>query len=185
MTLDSSTLLDPIGWDLLCCLQEDARSSWSELGRRVGLSAPAVAERVRRMEEAGIITGYHAAVDLDAVGLPIVAFVRLRSSGDSRCDELLDLALSLPEVLECHGITGEDAYIAKVAVRSVAHLEQVRATLMTCGQSTTAVVLSSPLRRRSVGPPAAPGPSDQPGRAGSRPAARGRLPSPPTQALEE
>jgi Lrp/AsnC family transcriptional regulator, leucine-responsive regulatory protein len=148
--LDSAVVLDSIAWDILQCLQTDARISWSELGRRVGLSAPAVADRVRRMEDAGVIAGYHARVNLDAVGLPILAFVRLRSAGDTRCDELLQLALSLPEVLECHGITGEDAYIAKVAVRSVAHLEQVRATLMTCGQSTTAVVLSSPLPWRPV-----------------------------------
>lgn len=165
-TFDSSVPLDAIAWDLLELLQSDGRLSFSELGRRVGLSAPAVADRVRRLEEAGVITGYRAQVNPDAVGMPITAFVRLRLTG-AGSEDVVEVARTLPEVREIHGITGEDAYLLKVTVTSVRHLEQLRSELMCCGQSTTAIVLSSPVIDRPIARSAAAPRSPGAGTTGS------------------
>src|SRR3712207_1314014 len=110
MSFDSGRLLDGVGWKLLALLQENARSSYSELGRAVGLSAPAVAERVRRLEEAGIITGYHAAVRWERLGWGLAALVRLSGIG-SEAPQVAGVITAMPEVLECHRVTGEDSYI--------------------------------------------------------------------------
>ena len=107
-----TTLADDIGRQILRILQEDGRISFNELGRKVGLSSPAVAERVRRMEEAGIILGYRAIVDQSRVGYPIMAFVRL-SIPVSFLAQADELAKSIPEVLECHHLTGSDGVILK------------------------------------------------------------------------
>lgn len=148
MALESEKLLDDVGWHILRSLQEDARISWSELGRRVGLSSPAVVERVRRMEEAGIITAYRAEVDLSKLGYPILAFMRFGSMpGES---SVLSASFQKhPEVLECHRVTGSDDYIVKVAVSSVAHLEQL-VDQFTRSQITTLIVLSSPITHRVI-----------------------------------
>lgn len=148
MTADRE--LDAIDWALLAELQEDARIGYSELGRRVGLSPPAVAERVRRLEERGVVRGYRAEVDLEQVGLPITAFVRARIGSHTHYDRLSGIALSMPEVLECHRVTGDDCFLMKVAVRSVHHLEELLEQIARLGPPTTSIVLSSPLTRRSV-----------------------------------
>ncbi len=144
-------LLDDIGIQILKILQEDGRISFNELGRRVGLSSPAVAERVRRMEDAGIITGYKAIVDQSKVGYPIMAFIRLAIPVAllAQSDEL---AKDIPEVLECHHLTGSDGVILKVVVSSVGHLEDVISQIGSCGMTTTAIVLSSPVLGRSIDP---------------------------------
>lgn len=139
-------LLDPIGWRLIAALQEDARLTYSELGARVGLSAPAVAERMRRLEEAGIITGYHARVAPPLLGLPITAFIRCNSPGP----QIGTIAREAPEVLECHRVTGDDAFILKVVVASIGHLEGLIDRLLPYGQPTTSIVLSSPVPGREV-----------------------------------
>lgn len=145
-------LLDDVGWQLLTELQMDARISFSELGRRVGLSSPAVAERVRRMEEAGIITGYHASIDPAAVGLPILAMIRLSGNDHGWASERLRSAYEteFPELLEVHRVTGQDSMIMKVAVRSMAHLEALLDRLAKFGTSTTSMVLSTPLEGRVI-----------------------------------
>lgn len=145
-------LLDKVNWRILRALQEDARISFAELGRRVGLSSPAVAERVHKLEEAGIITGYHAAIDVEAVGLPIRAFLHISNPGDWS-SHVVRLALDSPEVLECHGITGRDSYVLKVATASVAHLEALINRFEPYGQTETSLVLSSPVERRTLAPP--------------------------------
>lgn len=145
--------LDAVDWRILSELQDDARVSFRELGRRVALSAPAVAERVRRLEDAGVITGYHAAVDPDAVARPITAFVRSRVSGEGAIDRIVTLAAEMPEVLECHRITGDDCYLMRVTATSVADLERVLARFTRWGPTTTSLVLSSPVTRRALGPP--------------------------------
>ena len=141
----SSKLLDDIGRQILRILQEDGRISFNELGRRVGLSSPAVAERVRRMEEAGIILGYRA------VGYPIMAYIRL-SIPVSFLAQADELAKAIPEVLECHHLTGSDGVILKVVVSSVGHLEEVISQMGSCGMTTTAIVLSSPVVSRPIDP---------------------------------
>ncbi len=147
----SSKLLDDIGRQILRILQEDGRISFNELGRRVGLSSPAVAERVRRMEEAGIILGYRAVVDQARVGYPIMAFIRL-SIPVSFLAQADELAKAIPEVLECHHLTGSDGVILKVVVSSVGHLEDVISQMGSCGMTTTAIVLSSPVVARPIDP---------------------------------
>jgi Lrp/AsnC family transcriptional regulator, leucine-responsive regulatory protein len=148
MTLDSQTGIDEISWQILQELQEDARLSYSELGRRVGLSSPAVVDRVRRMEEAGIITGYRAEVNLTKLGLPILAFLRV-ATPPGQCSTISSTFLKYPEVLECHRVTGSDDYIVKIAVASVAHLESL-IDQFRHSQLTTLIVLSSPVTRRTI-----------------------------------
>lgn len=144
-------LLDAVGREIIKILQEDARISFNELGRRVGLSSPAVAERVRRLEQAGVIRSYRAVVDPMKVGYSIMAFIRLNSSVAhlARADEV---AKSLPEVLECHHLTGTDGVIIKVVVESVSELETVVTKFADCGISTTSIALSSPITGRVIIP---------------------------------
>lgn len=142
-------LLDKPGREILHALQENARVSWSALGRRVGLSAPAVAERVRRMEDAGLVTGYRASVNLEKLGFPVSAIIRV-SAPEERCPPLKALIKSLPEVLACHHVTGSDAYVLTVAAASVKHLESLIERLGRYGTPTTSVILSSPVEARAV-----------------------------------
>ncbi|MGH2692911.1 MAG: Lrp/AsnC family transcriptional regulator [Actinomycetota bacterium] len=142
--------LDEIDWRILEELQRDGRVSYTELGRRVALTAPAVAERVRRLEEAGVIKGFHADLDASKVGFPITAFVRWTSSGPD-CSHLGDVAKDIPEIVECNRVTGEASYILKILARSVGHLEELIDGLMPYGSTITSVVLSSPVVHRPVG----------------------------------
>src|ERR1700730_4139048 len=119
MALEIEKLLDETGWHILQALQHNARLSYSELGQRVGLSSPAVAERVRRMEDAGIIRGYHAEVDLSRIGFPITAVIRVSSSVGESCTRLASYAQDIPEVLECYRVTGSDSLVLKVVGLSV------------------------------------------------------------------
>jgi Lrp/AsnC family transcriptional regulator, leucine-responsive regulatory protein len=143
------TLMDEINSRILTLLQEDARISYAELGREVGLTAPAVAERVRRLEADGIITGYHAEIDLEKAGRGMVAFVRLTSPHELG-RQLSELVREIPEVLEFHHVTGGEGFVMKVAVASVAHLERVIVQLLPYGQTNTSIVLSSPVTWRRI-----------------------------------
>ena len=145
----SQRLLDETGWKILDILQEQARLSFSELGKRVGLTAQGVADRVRRMEEAGIIRGYRALIDLQAIGLSITAYMQISAPFEQE-ERFATLARATPEVLECHFITGHDTYIIKVAVRSVAHLEALIKRLQAASDVTTSIVLSSPVLERPI-----------------------------------
>ncbi|HEV8571986.1 MAG TPA: Lrp/AsnC family transcriptional regulator [Actinomycetota bacterium] len=152
-TFGPSRTLDDTGWAILRELQENARISFSELGRRVALTPPAVAERVRRMEEAGLITGYRVQMAMDQAGYPISAFVRMRARGERGCEILGEFVKEVPEVVEAHRVTGEDSYIVKVVVRSVQHLQELIDRLMPYGETVTALVLSSPVTHRVLGEP--------------------------------
>src|SRR5262245_3128500 len=143
--------LDGVGWRILTELQDNARLSFSELGRRVGMTPPAVAERVRRLEDAEIISGYRLDLNVEKLGLPLLAFVRLAVRGASAI-EIGAAVGEMPEVLECHHITGEDCYILKVAVASVHHLEGMLERLVRFGNTTTSIVISSPVTRRTIAP---------------------------------
>lgn len=146
-------MLDKISLNLLRELQQDARLSYAELGRRVGLTTPAVAERVKRLEEAEIILGYRAAIDPAKIGLPIIAFIRMSIVGVDFA-QIVRVAEDAPEVLECHRGTGGDSFILKVAVADVAHLQRMIDKLMPYGVTTTSIVLSSPVQNRVLLPPA-------------------------------
>jgi len=150
-TLEITKLLDSIGWRILAELQEDARIHFSELGRRVGLSTPAVIERVHRMEEAGIITGYRVEIDRQKVGLPVCAFIRVRVVGDL-ISRVIAVAHEMPEVYECHHIAGEDTFLLKVFVPTSEALEDTIKKLMPYVATTTMLVLSTPVPRRAIEP---------------------------------
>jgi Lrp/AsnC family transcriptional regulator, leucine-responsive regulatory protein len=144
-----TSMLDEIDRKILLELQSDARTSYAELGRRVGLTTPAVIERVRKLEDAGVITGYRAEIDTAKIGLPITAFVRMSITGVDY-SRIIEVAEQSNEVLECHRGTGGDSFIMKVAVASVEHLQEIIDKLTPYGITTTAIVLSSPVKRRVI-----------------------------------
>ena len=150
MALEIEKILDATGWLLLQELQENARLSYSELGQRLGLSAPAIAERIRRMEEAGIITGYHAQVEMSKLGLPVTAIIRLSSVAGQSCNLVAERASQIPEVVECFRVTGSDSVVTKVVATSIAHLERILDQLTLHGVPTTSIVLSKPMQRHTI-----------------------------------
>jgi Lrp/AsnC family leucine-responsive transcriptional regulator len=133
--------LDPTDWAILAELQNDARMSLTELGRRVNLSASATTERVRRLESTGIITAYRADVDLTKVGYPVLAVVRLKYPGNKH-EPLHRLLKERVEILECLRTTGDDCYTLKVAAASMPHLEELVNELTEFGSTTTNLVYS-------------------------------------------
>jgi Lrp/AsnC family transcriptional regulator, leucine-responsive regulatory protein len=143
-------LLDPVNLRVLGELVADGRVALAELGRRVGLSAPAVAERVQRLERAGVITGYHAELDPRALGFAVSAVVRIRPS-PGQLQRIPEVARETPEVAECHRITGDDCYLLRLHLRSTDDLEDVLDRFTPYGLTTTSIVHSSPVPRR--GPP--------------------------------
>jgi Lrp/AsnC family leucine-responsive transcriptional regulator len=141
--------LDRTDWRLLAALQDDGRASFADLARVVAMSASAVAERVRRLEEIGVIAGYRATIDPAAVGLTIMAFVRLRyPTGNYR--PFHALLESTAEIIEAHHVTGEDCFVLKVVARSMRHLEEVTGRIAGLGAVTTSIVYSSPLASRPI-----------------------------------
>ncbi len=134
---------------LLRELEADARLSLAELGRRVGLSSPAVADRLQRLEEAGVIIGYRAEIDPRALGYELAVVLRIRPA-PRELKKVAELARRTPEVVECHRITGDDCYLMKAHVRDVDHMEEVIDRFAIYGQTTTSIVQSSPVARRSL-----------------------------------
>ncbi|MFB7615529.1 Lrp/AsnC family transcriptional regulator [Kitasatospora sp. NPDC056181] len=149
--------LDETDWAILAELQQDGRLPFTELARRVNLSASATTERVRRLEAAGVITGYRAEVDLERTGHVVLAVVRLKYPGPgTRHEPLRRLVDERPEILECLRTTGDDCYVLKVATTSMGHLEEVVDALAQFGSTTTNLVLSRTLPFRGPGGPGAP-----------------------------
>jgi Lrp/AsnC family leucine-responsive transcriptional regulator len=144
--------VDPVNARLLHELQEDARLSVAELGRRVGLSSPAVSERLARLEDSGVIRGYHADVDPRALGWSLTAVIRIRPA-PRELKKVADLARATPEVVDCRRMTGEDCYILTAHLRDVEHLEQVIDQFTPYGVTTTSIVQSAPVARRAVALP--------------------------------
>lgn len=142
-------MVDEIDWKILKELQTNARLSFAELGRRIGLTTPAAIERVKKLEDARIITGYRAEIDTAKVGLPITAFIRMSISGVDY-SRIIEVAEKSTEVLECHRGTGGDSFILKVAVADVKHLQNLIDRLTPYGITTTAIVLSSPVKSRVI-----------------------------------
>ncbi|WP_420237244.1 Lrp/AsnC family transcriptional regulator [Telmatobacter bradus] len=145
--MDSAILLDSYGRKLVDELQANARLSVAELSRRIGLSATAVTERLKQMEESGIIESYAAQIDREALGLEVMAFIRMSCAGQSY-HRLIDYLQSLEEVRECHHLTGGDDLLLKVTTHDMAHLEALIEALLPYGTPTTSLVLSSPVPHR-------------------------------------
>ena len=130
-------------------LTADGRLSFAELGRRVSLSPPAVADRVQRLERTGVITGYRAEIDPRAFGYALTAVVRVRPA-PRQLPKVAEVARATPEVVECHRITGEDCFFLKAHVRDVTHLEELIDRFTPFGQTTTSIVQSSPVPARGL-----------------------------------
>jgi Lrp/AsnC family leucine-responsive transcriptional regulator len=143
----SDQQLDPTNRQLIAALQDDARLSLAELGRRVGLTAPAVGERLGRLEQAGVIRGYHADVDPRALGYELSVILRIRPA-PRMIPKVAELAQRTPEVTECHRVTGEDCFIMRLHVRDVLHLEELIDRFVPYGQTTTSIMQSSPVPGR-------------------------------------
>jgi Lrp/AsnC family leucine-responsive transcriptional regulator len=135
--------------DLLRLLQADPRITLSELARRVGMSAPAVRERVLKLEEAGVIRGYHLELDPAALGYPIAAFVRVRPM-PGRLPKIIDLANRLPQVVECYRVTGEDCFVMKVHFEALDTFDQLLDQFLAFGQTTTSIIQSTPVPPRGL-----------------------------------
>jgi Lrp/AsnC family transcriptional regulator, leucine-responsive regulatory protein len=149
-TMPNKIDLDAISWKILEALQQNARVSFAELGRKIGLSTPAVAERVHRLEEAGVITGYHASLDSTKIGVPIRILVRLTiPGGEVQISRTVIALKELSEISRCHRITGSESFIIEADVVSIRHLEALIDRLSALGATSTSTVLSSPVERRN------------------------------------
>lgn len=137
--------IDDISWMILEIMQEDARISYKELGERIGLSAPAATERVRRLEKAGVIQGYRAKLDFAKLGFPVFAIVRVTARGSEA--KIGEWAETRPEVIECQRVTGAESHVVRVVCSSTAHLEDVIEDLQTSQDAATLthIVTSSPV----------------------------------------
>jgi len=165
MALQSERLLDSTDWDILRELQRDARLSYNELGRHVGLTAPAAASRVRKLEDAGIIMGYGARIDPAKVGMPLLALIQLRCT-PGKCLLKTSTVAEFPEVLEMHKLSGSHCSLLKVALASMRHLEAFNERLGVHGALVVSIVTSSALTHRvmdwehldaDIDPPVDPG----------------------------
>ncbi len=143
-------LLDDVNLRLLEELSREGRLGMAELGRRVGMSAPAVADRVQRLERAGVIKGYRAELDPAAVGFPVSAVVRIRPA-PGQLQRIPEIARETPEVAECYRITGEDCYLLRLHLRAIDDLEDTLDRFTPYGLTTTSIIHSAPVPRR--GPP--------------------------------
>ena len=146
--------VDAIDVRILGLLASDGRLPLSELARRLGLSSPSVTDRVRRLEADGVLTGYSARIDLDSIGYPLMALVRLRPV-PGRLREVEALLQKTPECVECDKVTGEDCFVARIALRSIQHLDQVLEGFADIAETNSALVKSTPVARRL--PPLRPG----------------------------
>ena len=140
-------LLDGVNVRILAELRDNPRLSMAELARRVGMSAPAVTERVQRLQQAGVIVGYHLDIDPAAVGLPVTAFARIRPMPGS-LPKIAELAAEIPEVTECYRITGEDCFLVKLHAPAIDQLEAILDRFLVYGNTTTSIVVSTPVPRR-------------------------------------
>jgi len=140
-------VLDAVNVRLLEELQRDPRLTMSELGRRVGMSSPAVTERIRRLEEAGVIRGYRLDLNPAALGLPIGVYIRIRPD-PGQLPKIAELAQQIPEVVECHRITGEDCFVLKAYIPSIDQLDRLLDSFLLYGATTTSIIQSSPIPPR-------------------------------------
>jgi Lrp/AsnC family leucine-responsive transcriptional regulator len=147
--LANQLLRDPRNVELLALLRDDPRLGTSALARRVGMSAPAVRERLLRLEEAGIIQGYRLELDAAALGYPVAAYVRVRPA-PGQLPRIAELARRMPQVVECHRVTGDDCFVMKVHLASLDQLDGVLDQFLAHGQTTTSIVQSTPVALRGL-----------------------------------
>lgn len=145
--------IDAVDARILSMLADNARVSTADLARKVGLSAPAVAERIRRLEEAGVITGYAARIAPAAIGYPFSAWLRVRPV-PGELARVADIIRAIPEITECDRVTGEDCFLARVQLTSVGELERIIDQIIPYAMTNTAVIQSSPVKPRL--PPISP-----------------------------
>lgn len=145
-------LVDERAWQLLAALQDDARSSLKELAAAAGLSIPATAERLRKLEEAGVIRGYRAEIEASAVGYGVQALVGITTVQPHK-RKFLEKIEASPEVLECHHVTGADSYVMTVVAASIADLERFLGSINAYGETRTSIVMSTPIPRRGMKKP--------------------------------
>src|SRR5213592_295223 len=146
-------VLDAVDEKVVGELLDDGRLPIAELGRRVNLSSPAVAERMRRLERTGVVTGYRAQVDPRALGYELLAIVRVKPA-PRQLPKIPELAAEIPQVVECHRITGEDCFYLKVYLRSIDELSGLLDQFLVYGETTTSIVNSTPIQLRD--PPLSP-----------------------------
>jgi Lrp/AsnC family transcriptional regulator, leucine-responsive regulatory protein len=146
---DPSILLDQVNRQLLRELAAEPRIAMSALARRVGMSAPAVSERIQRLERAGVITGYRVDISPTALGLPVTAFVRIRPTA-GQLPKIAQLAKDTPEVSECHRISGEDCFLIKVHAAAVEDIEKTLDRFLMYGQTISSIVVSTPVPPRGL-----------------------------------
>ena len=139
--------LDAIDHKIIGHLTADGRVPWAELGRRVNLSSPAIAERVQRLERGGVITGYRAEIDPRALGYQMAAIVRVKPA-PGKLPRIPELAGKIPEISECHRITGEDCFYLKVYLRTIDDLSKMLDRFLAYGETTTSIINASPIPRR-------------------------------------
>lgn len=144
--------IDSKSWAILAALQANARQSLTELAQSIGMSVPAVSERVKRLEEAGVIRGYFAEVMPLKAGFALSALVGITVPQPAK-KQLLDRLAAMPEVQECHHVTGNDSYVFRVLARDVSHLEGLVSQLNDLGETRTSIILSTPISRKAVLPP--------------------------------
>jgi Lrp/AsnC family leucine-responsive transcriptional regulator len=163
---EGSAELDAIDHQIISELVADGRVSIAELGRRISLSPPATAERLRRLEQAGVITGYRAEINPRALGYPLSAIVRVKpTAGQLR--KIAELAVEIPQISECHRITGEDCFYIKLHLRGIDELPELLDRFLLYGQTTTSIINDSPIPDRPL-PPAREAMPVNGGRAASR-----------------
>jgi Lrp/AsnC family leucine-responsive transcriptional regulator len=141
--------IDAVNKRLLEELQHDPRVTMSELGRRIGMSSPAVTERVRRLEETGVIRGYRLEIDPTALGLPIAAYIRIRPNA-GQLPRIAELAQQIPEIVECHRVTGEDCFVLKVFIPAIDQLDRLLDSFLFYGSTTTTIIQSTPVPLRPL-----------------------------------
>ncbi|MCR0999253.1 Lrp/AsnC family transcriptional regulator [Serratia rubidaea] len=139
--------MDIIDHQILALLAEDARMSLKTLSAKVGLSSPSTSERLRRLEESGVIQGYTLNVNLQALGYGFQSLVRLKPL-PGMLKKVEQMVAAIPEVVECDKVTGEDCFIIRLAARSLEQLDQILDRLAEQAQSNTSIVKTTPVKRR-------------------------------------
>ena len=139
--------IDAVDEQLLKALIANVRTTNAELARLVGLSAPSVSERIKRLEEAGVIRGYTLTIDPEAVGLPVSAWLRIRPM-PGQLQKVAEIVRGLPEIVECDRVTGEDCFLARAHVTSMRHLERIIDEIIPYAMTNTSIIQSSPVERR-------------------------------------